>query len=68
MGDGLRRARAAAKATRTVQTPTGDCRYCSKPIRCNKDGIWGARRRDDPHPWYCDANPDAGKRHQPKAA
>lgn len=48
----------------TVQTPTGDCLHCRKPIRANRAGVWGARKRDDPHPWWCDANPDAGKRHE----
>lgn len=31
-----------------MQTPTADC-------QCNVQGIWGARRRSDPHPWYCEA-------------
>jgi hypothetical protein len=48
-----------------TQTPTADCRHCRKPIRQNSGGIWGARKRDDPHPWYCDGNPDDGKRHEP---
>jgi hypothetical protein len=51
-----------------VQTPTGDCRHCCKPIRANRAGIWGARKRDDSHPWYCDASPDARKRHEPATA
>lgn len=48
-----------------VNSPTADCLYCGKPVRRNRAGIWGARRRDDPHPWYCEAGPDAGKRHAP---
>ena len=54
--------------TSPVQTPTADCAHCRKPIRANRAGIWGARKRDDPHPWYCDADPDAGKRHEPAIA
>jgi hypothetical protein len=48
-----------------IQTPTAECGHCCKPIRQNKDGIWGARARNDAHPWYCDANLDKGKRHAP---
>lgn len=51
-----------------MQTPTADCQHCGKAIRCNVQGIWGARRRSDPHPWYCDASQDAGKRHEPAKA
>lgn len=49
----------------TTQTPVAECVHCAKGIRQNRAGIWGACKRDDPHPWYCDANPDAGKRHEP---
>jgi hypothetical protein len=48
----------------TVASQTGTCEDCGKDIRQNKAGVWGARRRDDPHPWYCDAT---GDRHQPAA-
>lgn len=51
-----------------VQTTTADCRHCGKPIRQNKAGFWGARKRDDPHPWWCAEDPGTGKRHEPKAA
>lgn len=47
------------------QSPTADCLYCDKPIRRNRAGIWGARKRDDPHSWYCDASPDPDKHHAP---
>jgi len=43
----------------------GNCRHCGKSIRRDSKGYWGARKRDDPHPWYCDASPDAEKRHEP---
>jgi hypothetical protein len=51
-----------------VQTPTADCAHCHKPIRANRAGTWGARKRLDPHPWYCDASPDAARRHEPAKA
>lgn len=51
-----------------IQTPVAECRHCRKPIRQNSKGIWGGRKRDDPHPWYCDEDPGADKRHEPKAA
>lgn len=44
---------------------TAECRHCGKGIRQNRRGIWGARKRDDPHPWYCDASMDDAKRHEP---
>jgi hypothetical protein len=44
---------------------TGSCRHCGKAIRQDRQGYWGARKRDDSHPWYCDADPGAGKRHEP---
>ena len=47
---------------------TAECEHCHKGIRRNRAGIWGARKQDDPHPWYCDASPDAAKRHQPALA
>jgi hypothetical protein len=50
-----------------VQTPVSECQHCRKPIRQNSQGIWGARKRDDPHPWYCGGN-QASKRHEPVAA
>jgi hypothetical protein len=50
-----------------VASPTGTCKDCGKGIRQNKAGIWGARKRDDDHPWYCDASPDSGKHHEPEA-
>lgn len=52
----------------TVQTPVADCRHCGKPIRRNRAGYWGARKRDDPHPWYCDEDPGNDKRHEPAKA
>jgi hypothetical protein len=52
----------------SVRSPTADCFYCSKPVRRNSVGIWGARKRDDPHPWYCDASPAPDKRHAPSPA
>lgn len=45
--------------------PTADCAACGKPIRRNRAGIWGARARTDPHPWYCDDDPGDDKRHRP---
>jgi hypothetical protein len=51
-----------------VKSRTADCLYCSKPIRSNSAGIWGARKRGDPHPWYCDASPGPDKRHVPSPA
>lgn len=53
--------------TAAIQTPTAECRHCRKPIRRNSAGIWGARKRDDPHPWDCDTSPDKGKRHEAAA-
>jgi hypothetical protein len=44
---------------------TADCRHCAKGIRRYVSGIWGARRRSDPHPWYCDSDPGSEKRHEP---
>jgi hypothetical protein len=44
---------------------TGVCLHCGKPIAKNSKGIWGARKREDPHPWYCDDDPGDSKRHQP---
>jgi hypothetical protein len=52
--------------TGNVKSETGDCRHCDKPIRRNVRGIWGTRKRDDGHPWYCDEDPGAEKRHAPK--
>ena len=46
-------------------SPAAECRHCGKPVRRNSQGIWGARKRNDPHPWYCDASPADGKRHEP---
>ena len=43
---------------------TGTCRHCGKPVRLNRAGVWGARHREDPHPWYCDASPEPEKRHE----
>jgi hypothetical protein len=51
-----------------VASPTADCLHCGKQVRRNSAGIWGARKRDDPHPWYCDDSPDADKRHAPSPA
>ena len=44
---------------------TSTCEYCGKPIRQNAQGYWGARKRADPHPWYCEADPAVEKRHEP---
>jgi hypothetical protein len=44
---------------------TGTCQHCQKEIKRNTQGFWGASQRNDPHPWYCDASADAGKRHEP---
>jgi hypothetical protein len=44
-----------------------ECEHCGKGIRRNRAGIWGARKHDDPHPWFCDASPVGDKRHEPKA-
>jgi len=46
---------------------TGTCRHCDKPIRRNGAGVWGARARNDPHPWYCpgEPHPDPHRRHHP---
>jgi hypothetical protein len=52
----------------TVASPTGDCRHCGKPIRRNKAGCWGARKRNDPHPWCCKAATSAAARHEPVPA
>ena len=41
----------------TRKRPTGVCLHCGKPIAQNIKGIWGARKRGDPHPWYCDDAP-----------
>ena len=49
----------------TQDTHTAECQHCAKNIRRNSKGIWGARKHDDPHPWYCDASTDAEKRHEP---
>lgn len=46
------------------KTATAECKNCGKGIRRNARDFWGARKRDDPHPWYCDAS-QAGKRHEP---
>lgn len=50
---------------KTVQTSTAECEHCRKGIRQNKAGIWGARKHDDPHPWYCDEDPGDSARHAP---
>jgi len=50
--------------TNTVEH-TAECKHCAKGIRRNRAGIWGARKRDDPHPWWCGVSPDAEKRHEP---
>lgn len=51
-----------------VASPTADCMHCGKPIRRNAAGIWGARKRDDPHPWYCGTTTGGGAgRHEPGA-
>jgi|GEM_PF-3347397 len=47
--------------------PTSTCTYCGKAIRRDSKGYWGARKRNDPHPWYCDASPDESKSHAPAA-
>lgn len=47
-----------------IASDTSDCQHCGKPIRRNTKGIWGARKRDDPHPWWCSESP-VGKRHEP---
>ena len=52
----------------TAAAPTAKCQHCGKGIRRDSKGHWGARKRDDPHPWYCDASTDAEKRHEPAAA
>jgi hypothetical protein len=45
---------------------TGTCiQHCHKEIERTRDGFWGARLRKDPHPWYCDSDPGADKRHEP---
>lgn len=44
---------------------TSTCEHCGKGIRRDRQGYWGARKRDDPHPWYCDGSQDAEKRHEP---
>lgn len=49
----------------SIASETAECCHCGKSIRRNTKGIWGARKRDDPHPWYCDASPAADKRHEP---
>lgn len=46
---------------------TSTCEHCDKDIRQNKAGYWGARKRNDPHPWYCNEDPGIEKRHQPVA-
>ena len=51
--------------TTEIASDTSDCQHCDKPIRRNTKGIWGARKRDDPAPWFCAASPAAGKRHVP---
>ena len=48
----------------TSKRPTGVCLHCGKLIAENRRGIWGARKRDDPHPWYCDDEPSE-HRHEP---
>jgi hypothetical protein len=55
----------AELARQPENVDTAECRHCGKAIRRNAKGIWGARKRDDPHPWYCDASPDTAKRHEP---
>jgi len=44
---------------------TAECLYCGKPIALNREGFWGARKRDDPHPWYCDQDTGPLKLHEP---
>lgn len=52
----------------SIASPTGTCRHCGKAIRRQRQGVWGARKHDDPHPWYCDASPSDDKRHGPWTA
>lgn len=44
---------------------TGTCQHCDKAIRRDSNGYWGARSRNDPHPWYCEASPN-DRRHEPR--
>jgi hypothetical protein len=44
---------------------TSTCKHCGKGIRRNVAGIWGARKRLDPHPWWCGENAAAEKTHAP---
>lgn len=64
-GDGMS---SCAVQSNLGDAATGTCRHCLKSIRRNSGGVWGARKRDDPHPWYCDASPDGAKRHEPGEA
>lgn len=58
----------ALRETSHMTREAADCQHCGKGIRRNSKGIWGARKHDDPHPWFCDASPDAAKRHEPAAS
>lgn len=54
--------------TGSQMSQTGTCRHCAKRIRRNRQGAWGARKRTDSHPWYCDASQSDDKRHEPWTA
>lgn len=54
------------------------CKHCKRVIRQNgmeaggsdraAAKVWGTTMEHDPHdghPWYCTANPDAAKKHEP---
>lgn len=54
-----------APSERIPKTPTSTCAFCAKPIRLYKAQVWGARKQDDPHPWYCDKTSNTDGRHAP---